>query len=73
MHPQLGRRRGPGDRHRFGRTPSPGGAMHDVLIDGLLPDTPYFYAVTAGGETTEVARFRTPPPSDAERTSRLSP
>lgn len=49
-----------------GGVSSPGGAMHDVLIDGLLPDTPYFYAVTAGGETTEVARFRTPPPTDSE-------
>ena len=45
---------------------SPGGAMHEVLIEGLLPDTPYFYAVTAGGETTEVKRFRTPPLPEAE-------
>ena len=46
--------------------PSPGGALHEVLLEGLLPDTPYFYAVTAGGETTDVKRFRTPPLPEAE-------
>jgi len=47
-------------------TSSNGGAMHDVLIEGLMPDTPYFYAVTSGSETTDAARFRTPPTSDSE-------
>ena len=49
-----------------GGTVSLGGMMHEVFLDGLLPNTPYFYTVTAGLETTEVARFRTPPLPEAE-------
>ena len=29
-----------------------GGAMHDVLISDLTPDTPYYYRVSSGAATT---------------------
>ena len=45
---------------------TPGGALHEVHLTGLNPDTPYFYSVTVGTETTAPARFRTPPLHGAE-------
>ena len=45
---------------------SPGGAMHDVLIEGLAPNTPYFYRVASGPVSTLTHRFRTPPLHTAE-------
>ncbi len=47
-------------------TASPGGAMHDVLIEGLTPATPYFYRVASGPVSTLTHRFRTPPVHGAE-------
>jgi len=47
-------------------TASPGGAMHDVLIEGLAPATPYFYRVAIGPVSTLTHRFRTPPVHGAE-------
>lgn len=45
---------------------TPSGALHEVHLTGLNPDTPYFYSVTVGTETTAPARFRTPPLHGAE-------
>ena len=47
-------------------SPSSGGAMHDVIIEGLTSDTPYFYRVTSGTVTTAALRFRTPALHGAE-------
>ena len=47
-------------------TASTGGAMHDVLIEGLEPGTPYFYRVASGPVSTLTHRFRTPPLHQAE-------
>lgn len=43
-----------------------GGAMHDVLIDGLAPNTPYYYRVASGAVSTLTYRFKTPPLPEAE-------
>jgi len=43
-----------------------GGAMHDVLISDLTPDTPYYYRVSSGAATTLTYRFKTPPLPEAE-------
>lgn len=47
-------------------TPSNGGAMHDVLIEGLTSGTPYYYQVTSGNVSTSALRFRTPTLHTAE-------
>ncbi len=47
-------------------TVTPEGFLHDILIDGLAPDSPYFYRVAAGSESTLTYRFRTPPLHTAE-------
>ena len=47
-------------------SPSSGGAMHDLIIEGLTSDTPYFYRVTSGTVTTAALRFRTPALHGAE-------
>ena len=47
-------------------TATPEGFLHDILIDGLSPDSPYFYRVAAGAQSTLTYRFRTPPLHTAE-------
>ncbi len=45
---------------------SPGGAMHDVLLDGLSPSSAYYYRVASGETSTLIYRFKTPPLPEAE-------
>ena len=45
---------------------SPGGAMHDVLLDGLSPSSACYYRVVSGEASTLIYRFKTPPLPEAE-------
>ncbi len=38
---------------------------HDVLLEGLEPDTSYYYRCSTAGEVSELHRFTTQPPDDA--------
>ncbi|MGM0578587.1 MAG: metallophosphoesterase [Myxococcota bacterium] len=45
--------------------------VHSVRIDGLQPETTYFYRVRTGVTQSEVHRFVTPPAKDSEASFRL--
>ena len=45
---------------------TPGGAIHDVQITPLEPNTTYFYQVSLGNEQSDVHQFRTPPLPSSE-------
>lgn len=44
-----------------------GDEIHEVELNGLTPDTKYFYRAITGGVTTEIYELQTPPLASAEQ------
>ena len=45
--------------------------IHQTRLEGLLPDTRYYYQATTGGASSPVFHFRTPPHASAEKPLRF--